>query len=289
MKIKVINSLIKFKIKPDLNKWQKLARARSKVKSSKQMLNRTPWDNSRVRGTSHTSLHARCNVARKLLRRDASKDRRRTLQHHHRREFPRTMEPSPAAGKANRHDPWTADYSARSRWSARKIPFRLRTTAWSTAFHLWERSRRMKGCRILLQKVVMSETSAQHELPHFTFGITADRHGVWMISCYQNQRLALIHLRSDVLHNIMEVCRLVKRPLRSRFVMAVIDSPTFHHQHETLGILRDHLQRLLCHLNQRRFEASVVKQMILHVTLAEQAEKVIKVSDIERIEGGLSG
>lgn len=106
----------------------------------------------------------------------------------------------------------------------------------------------------------------------FTLWVAADGHGMGMICSDYQQRLLLVHPRSDVLDDLMKVTRLLKRQPCPRLVMTVIDSPTFHQQHEAFRTLREHLERLYRHFHQRRLFKLIVKQMILHVTVTEQTQ-----------------
>lgn len=78
----------------------------------------------------------------------------------------------------------------------------------------------------------------------------------------------------------MKMNRLFECQFRIVIVMAMIDSSTFNHQHETVGIFRHHLQGFLCHFHERWLGRFIIKQMILHVTFTKQTQQLIKMIDI---------
>lgn len=105
-----------------------------------------------------------------------------------------------------------------------------------------------------------------------------------MVGRHNNQRFALVDLTSDEFHDLVEVNCLGECQVGAILVMGVIDPRALHQQHVAVRIFFHHLKCLPRHIHQRRLVSFIIKQMILHVTLAEQTEQLIDVIDVGGIE-----
>lgn len=117
-----------------------------------------------------------------------------------------------------------------------------------------------------------------------TFRITRDAHRVGMVGRHNNQSVTLVDLASHEFHDLVEVNRLGECQVGAILVMGVIDPRAVDEQHVAVRILFHHLKCLPRHIHQRRLESFIIKQMILHVTLAEQTEQFIDVIDVGGVE-----
>lgn len=105
-----------------------------------------------------------------------------------------------------------------------------------------------------------------------------------MVGSHNNQRVALVDLTSDEIHDLVEMNCLRECQVGAIFMMGVIDSRAVNQQHVTVRIFFHHLKCLFRHIHQRRLVSFIIKQMILHVTLAEQTEQFIEHFDVRGIE-----
>lgn len=105
-----------------------------------------------------------------------------------------------------------------------------------------------------------------------------------MVGSHNNQRVALVNLASDEIHDLVEMNCLGECQVGAILVMGVIDPRALHQQHVTVRIFFHHLKCLPRHFHQRRLVSFIIKQMILHVALAEQTEQFIDVIDVRGVE-----
>lgn len=105
-----------------------------------------------------------------------------------------------------------------------------------------------------------------------------------MVGRHHEQRVTLVDLASHEFHDLVEVHRLCECQVGSVLVMGVIDPRALDEQHVAVRILFHHLKCLPRHIHQRRLESFIIKQMILHVALAEQTEQLIDVIDVGGVE-----